>query len=186
MTSIRKLLLVTIIIVLCDFTISKRQFRSKRSGRDYVLHSCTATANVNLVRKNRNHALTGDDILRNSSAMEFPFSLPKRNSKYHSPIKAESAINHTRNDERGKIKSPTDKRLYGRRIEDHQHHHHQNVLSQLNQHKDTPLKTIRIRSFQKNHQPIFSLKDPLPELERHIPGRKIKTPASFVVVRSLH
>ncbi|XP_051169786.1 uncharacterized protein LOC127287090 [Leptopilina boulardi] len=180
MTRIRNLLLVTIIIVLCDITISKRQFRSKRSGRDYVLHSCTATAN--LVRKNRNHALTGDILRNSSSIMELPFSLPKRNN----PIKLETI--HTR-DNRGKIKSPsTDKRLYGRRIihDNNNNNYHRNGLAQLNI-KDTPLKTIRIKSHQKNRSPIFMIKDPLPELlEHHNPVRKVKTASSIVVVRSLH
>lgn len=140
-----------------------------------MLHSCTATAH--LVRKNRNHALTGD-ILRNSSTQEFPFSLPKRDSKYHHSIKTET-LTQIR-EEKGKIKSP-DKRNYGRRIEDNLY---QNGLTHSNL-KDTPLKTVRIKSFQKNRPPIFMGKDPLPELERHIPGRKIKT-SSVVVVRSLH
>ncbi|XP_033230835.1 uncharacterized protein LOC117181918 [Belonocnema kinseyi] len=176
MTRIRSFLIVIVIIVLCDYSVSKPQFRSKRSGRDYILRSCTATAY--LIRKHRNHAIS--DLPKNTSAPELIFSLPKQSSKYHSPIKSD-ARTHTR-EESAKLKLPNKRLYHGRRIGNHINRAN---LPEFNL-KDTPLRTVHIEPIYKNRPPIFMKKDPLPELKGNVPGEDVHADARVVVVKPLH
>ena len=131
-----------------------------------------------MIRKHRNHAIPNS--IKNISTSETTFSLPKRNSKYHSPIKSD-ARTLTR-EESAKLKLPNKRLYHGRRIENHPN---RDNLPELHL-KDTPLKTVGIEAINNNRPLTFIKKDPLPELERSVPGKKINKEAMIIVVQNLH
>ncbi|OXU31431.1 hypothetical protein TSAR_004709 [Trichomalopsis sarcophagae] len=150
------LMIVGILIVgSCDGANLRRVFRSKRAESDFILRSCTASAQ--LIRKNRNE---GSQLPVENS------NLPKLASE--SFVLDRSKNKNVNFNKRFRLHT----RSKGRHLTD------QNIT-------DTPLGTVDVKTIQKETPKLFKKRDPLPELDRHGNARNLDSDAPIILVQPL-
>ncbi|XP_011158142.1 uncharacterized protein LOC105194756 [Solenopsis invicta] len=156
-----------ILIVLIWATDSLADYnRTKRSSNEYILHRCTATAE--LIRKHRNEEITGVSSRKAEGNLA-----QSQTQQKDSLIDAQSEaakqfssgvyrrMTHMRRRGNGHARRITSKRL-----------------------ADTPLKTVNI-DVSQDRPSAFKKKNPLPELARDTSGRKIESSPNVIIIKSV-
>ncbi|XP_011496321.1 PREDICTED: uncharacterized protein LOC105360969 [Ceratosolen solmsi marchali] len=157
------ILIITGIIVInsCCAVNLQSILRSKRAESDFILRSCTASAQ--LTRKHRTNDAS-QLTAKNSNLTKFTSpSLVLSSQK----VKNSNVNKYLRNDLRLQTRSK------GRHLID------KNTT-------DTPLGTVDVKTIYKDIPRLFKKKDPLPELDRNSSARNLDTDTPIIVVQSLN
>ncbi|CAL1674731.1 unnamed protein product [Lasius platythorax] len=141
--------------------------RSRRSNNEYILHRCTATAE--LIRKHRNGEGVSSRKTENDSSSRlqlqqrdpeiFAATILTDASQSETPSGVYRRMTHMRRRGSGHARRITGKHL-----------------------ADTPLRTLNIDAPQ-GRPSVFKRKNPLPELAHDVSGRKIDSSPRVVIIK---
>ncbi|KYN40475.1 Beta-1,3-glucan-binding protein [Trachymyrmex septentrionalis] len=164
--TLKKVTVILIIFVWATDSLVVYYPRSRRSSNEYILHRCTATAE--LIRKHRNEDV-GASLRR-----------------------AEGNLAQSQTQQKGSlidaIQSETSKQISNgvfRRMTHMRRRGSGHARRIAGKHlADTPLKTVNI-NVPQDRPSTFKKKNPLPELSRNISGRNINSSPHVIIIKSV-
>ncbi|XP_012538219.1 uncharacterized protein LOC105837728 [Monomorium pharaonis] len=164
--TLEKLSVILIVLVWTTNSLADNH-RSRRSGNEYILHRCTATAE--LIRKHRNEDIAGISSRKTEEDL----------AQLQTQQKG-SLINATQSEVAKQISSSVYRRMthMRRRGNGHARRIAAKYLA------DTPLKTVNINVSQ-DRPSAFKKKNPLPELARDTSSRKIDSLPHVIIIKSV-
>ncbi|XP_011703207.1 PREDICTED: uncharacterized protein LOC105459132 [Wasmannia auropunctata] len=162
--TLKKVTVILIVFVWATDSLADYHPRSRRSGNEYILHRCTATAE--LIRRHRN------DEAGVSSR------------------KAEGNLAQSQTQQKGSlidaIQSETSKQIMSgvyRRMTHMRRRGSGHARRIAGKHlADTPLRTVNI-DVPQDRPSAFKKKSPLPELARNMSGRKIDSSPHVIIIK---
>jgi len=163
--TLEKVILILIVLVSATDSLADYHHRSRRSSNEYILHRCTATAE--LIRKHRNEEIVG---VSSRKAEDLAQSQTQQKG---------SLIDATQSDTSKQISSSVYRRTTHMRRRGNGH-----ARRIAGKHLiDTPLKTVNI-DVSQDRPSAFKKKNPLPELARNVSGRKIDSSPHVIIIKS--
>ncbi|XP_018365003.1 PREDICTED: beta-1,3-glucan-binding protein-like [Trachymyrmex cornetzi] len=164
--TLKKVTVILIIFVWATDSLAVYYPRSRRSSNEYILHRCTATAE--LIRKHRNEDV-GASLRRAEGNLAQ--SQTQQKGSLIDAIQSETSKQISN----GVFRRMTHMRRRG------SGHARRNAGKHL---ADTPLKTVNI-DVSRDRPSAFKKKNPLPELSRNISGRNIDSSPHVIIIKSL-
>ncbi|XP_018316214.1 beta-1,3-glucan-binding protein isoform X2 [Mycetomoellerius zeteki] len=164
--TLKKVTVILIIFIWATNSLADYYPRSKRSSNEYILHRCTATAE--LIRKHRN-----EDVGTSLRRAEGNLAQSQTQQK-------DSLIDDTQSETSKQISNGVFRRMTHMRRRGSGH-----ARRIAGKHlTDTPLKTVSI-DVSQDRPSAFKKKNPLPELSRNISGRNIDSSPHVIIIKSL-
>ncbi|XP_011634056.1 uncharacterized protein LOC105425144 [Pogonomyrmex barbatus] len=170
--TLRKVIVILIVFIWISDSLADYHHRSRRSGNEYILHRCTATAE--LIRKHRNEDVANISSRKTEEDLA-QLQMQQRNSGFIAtvPIDATQTSNQ--------ISSGIYRRMTHMRRRGSNGHARRITGKHL---ADTPLKTVNI-DIPQDRPSAFKKKIPLPELVRDIASRKIDSSPHVIIIKSV-
>ncbi|KAL0125231.1 hypothetical protein PUN28_004396 [Cardiocondyla obscurior] len=162
--TLARVIIIFIVLVSATDSLADYHRRSRRSNNEYILHRCTATAE--LIRKHRN-----GEVIGVSSRKTEDLAQTQQKS---------SLIDATQSDVSKQISNGVYRRMTHMRRRGSGHA--RRITSK--QLVDTPLRTVNI-DVPEDRPTTFKKKNPLPELTRNISGRKIDSSPNVIIIKSV-
>ncbi|XP_071558033.1 uncharacterized protein [Temnothorax nylanderi] len=164
--TLEKVIVILVVLVSATDSLADYHHRSRRSSNEYILHRCTATAE--LIRRHRNEEVTG------VSSRNAEDSAQSQTQQKGSPIDA------TQPETSKQISSSVYRRMTHMRRRGNGHARRITGKHLV----DTPLKTVNI-DVPQDRPSAFKKKNPLPELARNMTGRKIDSSPYVIIIKSV-
>ncbi|XP_011881197.1 PREDICTED: uncharacterized protein LOC105569381 [Vollenhovia emeryi] len=157
-----KVIVILVVLVSATDSLADYHHRSRRSNNEYILHRCTATAE--LIRRHRNEEVGASSRRAEDSAQSQEKGSPIDAIQSEASKQISSGVyrrmTHMRRRGTGHARRITGKHFV-----------------------DTPLKTVNI-DMPQDRPPAFKKKSPLPELARNVSGRKIESSPHVIIIKS--
>jgi len=171
MMILNKVSVILIALVWATDSLADYHHRSRRSSNEYILHRCTATAE--LIRKHRNEDVVG---INSRKAEGESIQSQERGSG----SVATALTDATQSETSKQISSGIYRRMthMRRRGSGHARRITSKHLA------DTPLKTVNI-DVPQDRPSAFKKKNPLPELAHDISGRMIDSSPHVIIIKSV-